>query len=97
MSPPSACSASCPYGEFDWVNIWAVSGWTTSGDPDYDYALIELGSAPGYGWMSIGFDVTMDTTWSFNVRGYQNQDKPNYQMWSAYSPGLSTVNTLNFQ
>lgn len=65
----AACGNTCPYGQFDWVNIYATSGWTSSSDPDYDYALIELESTPGYGWMSMGYDAAMNTAWSFNVRG----------------------------
>jgi len=90
--PRRNCAApnDSPDGTFAWQQIWSVKGWTRDGDWDYDYALIILANEPHNGWMSFGYHNGLSTSWNFNIRGYQSQDKPNYEIYNAFRNNIKS-------
>ena len=90
----SRAGGTAPYGVYSWRRVWTSTGWTQNGDSDYDYALIELSSAPGIGWLSFGWSSSMSTTWYMYHKGYSG-DKPFGTQWST-GDSISNVWTHRF-
>lgn len=85
MVYPGRNAGSAPFGSFSAISWYTVTGWTTTGDPKYDYGLIKLGSNVGntVGWFGYGW--TSDNSFLLNkksnVRGYPG-DKAYGTMWT---------------
>jgi glutamyl endopeptidase len=80
---PGRNGATLPYGSVKSTNFRSVSGWTGSGDQNYDYGAIiiptELGATTGW----FGFGVYADddlTATTGNISGYPG-DKPVGTQW----------------
>jgi len=80
---PGRNGSTLPFGSVLTSNFRSVQGWTTSGDPEYDYGAIilptNLGSTTGW----FGFGAYTDATLlasSVNVSGYPG-DKPAGTQW----------------
>lgn len=73
---------SAPYGVHAWRRAWTVTAWTQSSDFDYDYALIELATAPSVGWLAFGWSTGMSSSWYMYHKGYSG-DKPYGTMWGT--------------
>jgi V8-like Glu-specific endopeptidase len=78
----STAGGAAPYGVYSWRRAWTVTGWTSGGDSDYDYALIELSSRPPIGWLSFGWSSGLSTSWYVYHKGYSG-DKPFGSQWST--------------
>jgi len=86
----------CPFGSFGWSRMYSVTGWTQDGRSDHDYALVVLDRDHNLGWMSFGWHSGLSTSWGMNMRGYQMNDNPDYEMYRAYKPSLHYVSGLHF-
>lgn len=80
---PGRSGASMPYGSVTSTNFRSVTGWTNSGDENYDYGAIiiptNLGNTTGW----FGFGVYSDATLRGsvgNISGYPG-DKPSGTQW----------------
>ncbi|MEI6750641.1 MAG: trypsin-like serine protease, partial [Bacteroidota bacterium] len=78
---PGFNSPSLPFGNATSINIMSFSGWTTSGDYDYDMGVIELDRTVGAltGWLGFGYN-TSNTFFSSNT--FHN---PGYPAESPYN------------
>lgn len=82
---PGRNGATAPYGSFAATNIYTVNGWVNTGNPNYDYGLVKLGSNVGntvgwfgYGWTSTDSFLLNKTS---HVRGYPG-DKSYGTLWT---------------
>ncbi len=80
---PGRNGSTLPYGSVTSSNFRTVSGWTSSGDQNYDYGAIILATNLGntVGW--FGFGVYSDATLvasTGNISGYPG-DKPSGTQW----------------
>ena len=82
---PGRNGNTLPYGSVTSTNLRTVTGWTSSGDQNYDYGAIilptDLGSQTGW----FGFGVYNDATLTAsvgNISGYPG-DKPSGTQWYA--------------
>ncbi|WP_328868744.1 endopeptidase [Streptomyces sp. NBC_00287] len=84
-----------PYGSVTSTNFRSVTGWTGSGDENYDYGAItiptELGSTTG--WFGFGAwpDADLLKT-TGNISGYPGDKPPGTQWYDARA--ISSVNAL---
>lgn len=80
---PGRNGAALPYGSVTTSNLRTVTGWTGSGDPDYDYGAIilssDLGSSTGWFGFAAWSDATL-TSSTVNISGYPS-DKPTGTQW----------------
>lgn len=90
---PGRNGASLPYGKVTSRNFRSVTGWTNSGDQNFDYGAIiiptELGNTTGW----FGFGVYSDATLNgsvVNISGYPG-DKPTGTQWYD-AKGVASVN-----
>ena len=83
---PGRNGASAPYGVTASHKLFAVTGWTTSGNPDYDYGAIQTNAPLGntVGQFLLRTQVGNIFTGTFTVRGYPG-DKPAGTMWTMNS------------
>ncbi|MBT2490685.1 endopeptidase [Streptomyces sp. ISL-96] len=92
---PGRNGATLPFGSVTSTNFRTVTGWTGSGDENFDYGAIiiptELGSTTG--WFGIGVwpDADLLKT-TGNISGYPG-DQPTGTQWYA-GRGISSVNPL---
>jgi V8-like Glu-specific endopeptidase len=89
---PGRNGTTLPYGSVTSSNFRTVTGWTNSGDENYDYGAIiiptELGSTVG--WFGFGVYADSDLLSSVsNISGYPG-DKPAGTQWFD-SRGLASV------
>jgi glutamyl endopeptidase len=80
---PGRNGSSLPYGSVTSTNFGSVTGWTGSGDPNFDYGAIILPTDLGAttGWFGFGVypdDVLLAST--VNIAGYPG-DKPAGTEW----------------
>ena len=90
----SSVGGAAPYGVYSWSHVWTSTGWTGSSNSDYDYALIELSTEPGIGWLSFGWSSGLSTSWYVYHKGYSG-DKPFGSQWST-GAAISNVWTHRF-
>lgn len=83
---PGRNGSNLPYGSVTSTSFRSVTGWASSGDPNYDYGAIimptDLGNSTGW----FGFGVYPDdvlTASSANISGYPG-DKPAGTQWYDY-------------
>ena len=80
---PGRNGATLPYGSVTSFNFRSVTGWTTSGDENYDYGAIILPNQLGNttGWLGFGVYSDADLVASVgNISGYPG-DKPAGTQW----------------
>jgi V8-like Glu-specific endopeptidase len=80
---PGRNAASLPYGSVTSSNFRSVTGWTGSGDENYDYGAIILPNNLGNttGWFGFGVYSDADLKASVgNISGYPG-DKPSGTQW----------------
>lgn len=80
---PGRNGSTLPYGSVTSTNFRSVTGWTNSGDPNYDYGAIiiptELGNTVG--WFGFGAYPDADLRAAIgNISGYPG-DKPAGTQW----------------
>ena len=90
---PGRNGNTLPYGSVTTTSFRAVTGWTSSGDQNFDYGVIILPTPLGNqtGW--IGYGVYSDADLKAatgNISGYPG-DKPSGQQWYA-SRRIADVN-----
>lgn len=92
---PGRNGSVSPYGSATAIQLYSVSGWTSSGNRDYDYAAIKLSSYLGntVGW--FGFRTQSSHTFSgtYTLRGYPG-DKPYGTMWTMNGSILGTSQNI---
>ncbi len=90
---PGRNGASLPYGSTTAHKMFSVTGWTSSGNPSYDYGAIQTNSPKGstVGWFGYAWQSSNSFPGTYTVRGYPG-DKPSATMWSM-SGGITAVNT----
>lgn len=91
---PGRNGGTLPYGSVTSTSFRSVTGWTTSGDENYDYGAIiiptQLGNTTGW----FGFGVWPDAELlasTGNISGYPG-DKPSGTQWYAYRK-IASVNS----
>jgi glutamyl endopeptidase len=80
---PGRNGSSLPYGSVTSTNFRSVTGWTSSGDENYDYGAIILPTNLGTttGWFGFGVYSDADLLTSVgNISGYPG-DKPGGTQW----------------
>lgn len=92
---PGRNGTTLPYGSVTSTNFRSVTGWTGSGDENYDYGAIiiptELGSTTG--WFGFGAWPDADLLKSVaNISGYPGDKPPGTQWYDGR--GISSVNPL---
>jgi glutamyl endopeptidase len=82
-----------PYGWTTAHRVYAVSGWTSSGSPKYDYGAIQTNDALGdtVGWFGWRWQSSNYFPGTYTVRGYPG-DKPSGTLWSM-GGAITAVNT----
>lgn len=90
---PGRRGAVLPYGSTTAHQLFSVTGWTTSGNPSYDYGAIEVNSPKGntVGWFGFRWQAANAFPGTYTVRGYPG-DKPTATMWSM-SGAITNANT----
>jgi len=91
---PGRNGATLPYGSVTSSSFRSVTGWTTSGDENYDYGAILLPTQTGntVGWFGFGVYSDADLTASTgNISGYPG-DKPGGTQWYD-SHKIASVNS----
>ncbi|MGW5216120.1 trypsin-like serine peptidase [Streptomyces sp. NPDC004051] len=93
---PGRDGTALPYGSVTSTNFRSVTGWTDSGDENYDYGAIiiptELGSTTG--WFGFGAWPDADLLKSTgNISGYPGDRTPSGTQWYD-ARGISSVNAL---
>jgi len=90
---PGRNGAALPYGSTTAHQLFTVTGWTSSGNPSYDYGAIEVNSPKGntVGWFGFRWQASNSFPGSYILRGYPG-DKPAATMWSM-SGVITSVNT----
>jgi glutamyl endopeptidase len=91
---PGRNGATLPYGSVISTSFRSVTGWTVSGDQNYDYGAIiipsELGATTG--WFGFGVWGDSELTASVgNISGYPG-DKPSGTQW-YHARRIASVNT----
>ncbi len=91
---PGRNGASLPYGSVASSSFRSVTGWTSSGDQNYDYGAIilpsDLGASTGWFGYSVLTDANLLAS-TLNVVGYPG-DKPPGTLWYHWNRTAS-VNT----
>lgn len=79
---PGRNGSTAPYGSANAVNFYSVTGWTNSGDPNYDYGAIKLDRAIGNttGWFGYRYTTASLTGTAENISGYPG-DKTYGTQW----------------
>jgi glutamyl endopeptidase len=80
---PGYTGTSAPYGSCTARRLYSVTGWTSSGNTDYDYGAIKLNCTIGntVGWFGFRWQSASLTGQSTTVQGYPG-DKP-YTQWGS--------------
>lgn len=92
---PGRNGNSLPYGSVTSSNFRSVTGWTNSGDENYDYGAIILPTQRGntVGWFGFGVYSDADLVASVgNISGYPG-DKPSGTQWYDFRR-VASVNSL---
>lgn len=90
---PGRNGSITPYGYTTAYRKFTVTGWTTSGNPAYDYGAIQTNAPMGntVGWFGYRWQASNSFPGVFTVRGYPG-DKTYGTMWTM-SGGITAVNT----
>jgi glutamyl endopeptidase len=92
---PGRNGSTLPYGSVTSTNFRSVTGWTNSGDPNYDYGAIiiptELGNTVGWFGFGVYPDADLRTAIG-NISGYPG-DKPAGTQWYD-SRQIASVDSL---
>ena len=87
---PGRNGNALPYGSVTTANLRSVTGWTSSGNAEYDYGAILLPTDLGRstGWFGFGAcnDATLMSS-TVNISGYPG-DKPSGTQWYHWSSRL---------
>lgn len=80
---PGRNGASAPFGATTMKKKWVGPGWTTTGNPAYDYGVIQTTSALGntVGWFGFRWQASNSFPGIYTIRGYPG-DKPGGTMWT---------------
>ncbi|MQY02543.1 trypsin-like serine peptidase [Actinomadura macrotermitis] len=89
---PGRNGTSTPYGSCGWTNVYSVSGWTSSQNPEYDYGAIKLNCTVGntVGWFGLQWQTASYDGTQVNITGYPG-DKPSNTMWQMSGPIASSA------
>jgi len=91
---PGRNGASLPYGSVTSTSFRSVTGWTSSGDENYDYGAIiiptQLGSTVGWFGFGVYSDADLLAT-TANISGYPG-DKPTGTQWYDFHK-VASVNS----
>jgi V8-like Glu-specific endopeptidase len=91
---PGRNGTSLPFGSVTSTNFRTVTGWTGSGDPNFDYGAIllttELGTKTGWFGFGVYSDSDLLATVG-NIAGYPG-DKPSGTLWYASRRIASVTN-----
>jgi glutamyl endopeptidase len=94
---PGQNGSILPYGWAYATYLRSVTGWTSSGDADYDYGLVTLSRAVGYttGWFGLASlsDSTLGSTSTAYLTGYP-AEKPYGTQWQGWGPILDYDSTM---
>jgi glutamyl endopeptidase len=84
---PGRNGSTIPYSSTVNYRLFSVTGWTTSGDPKYDYGAIQTKAALGntVGWFGWRWQSSNTFPGNYTVRGYPG-DKPSATMWTMSGP-----------
>jgi glutamyl endopeptidase len=91
---PGRNGSSLPYGSVTSTDFRSVTGWTGSGDENYDYGAIRISTELGntVGWFGFGVYADSDLLASTgNISGYPG-DKPSGTQW-YHARQISSVNS----
>lgn len=88
---PSRKGLSCPFGTLRSTTIHTNTAWISSGDSNYDYAVVEVGSQIGKSTGLFGFTTSSSTGTSVIVNGYAGGKQQ--QQWLM--SGKITATTTN--
>lgn len=92
---PGRNGSSTPYGYGVSHRLFSVSGWTVSGNHEYDYGAIQLSSTLGntVGWFGYRWQSSNTFSGAYRVTGYPG-DKAYGTMWTMQdNPGIRGVTT----
>ena len=92
---PGRNGSSTPYGSAVSHRLFSVTGWTSSGNHEYDYGAIQLSSTPGntVGWFGYRWQSSNTFSGAYSVTGYPG-DKAYGTMWTMQdNPGIRGVTT----
>lgn len=90
-----AGASAALYGTIPWSRATTTSAWASSGNLNSDYAIIELSSDTGLGWLSFGWHSGIASGWNFNMNGY-----PGSTLWGKmyhHYGSLIAANSDNIQ
>jgi len=89
---PGRNGTSAPYSYTTMHRAFSVTGWTSNGDPNYDYGAIQTNSAKGntVGWFGYYWQASNTFSGTYYVRGYPG-DKTYGTMWTM-SGAVKKVN-----
>ena len=97
---PGRDGSYMPYGSCTYATLYSVSGWTSSGDRNYDYGAIRLNCTIGdtVGWFGFRYTTSSLVGTAENISGYpgdktygtqwQHADK----IWNSYTYYLEYQN-----
>lgn len=90
---PGRNGASIPYSSTTSHQLFTVAGWTTAGNPAYDYGAIEVNAALGnnVGWFGWRWQASNTFAGNYTVQGYPG-DKPTATQWKMAGV-ITHVNT----
>jgi glutamyl endopeptidase len=92
---PGRNGSSTPYGYGTSYRLFSVTGWTSSGNHEYDYGAIQLNSTLGntVGWFGFRWQSSNTFSGAYRVTGYPG-DKTYGTMWTMEeNPGIRAVTT----
>jgi len=80
---PGYNAGSAPYGSFPAQSLHSVTGWTVSGNEQYDYGAINLNGTPGntVGWYGIWWQAANLLNEPTIVLGYPGDKSPSQSQW----------------
>lgn len=89
---PGRNGSSTPYGSCGATRLFAVSGWTSSRSPEYDYAAIKLNCTVGSqtGFFGFRYSTTSLNGQPSYISGYPG-DKPSGTQWRSDDSIRSTA------
>ncbi|MEU6866179.1 endopeptidase [Streptomyces sp. NPDC046876] len=92
---PGRNGTTLPFGSVTSTNFRSVTGWTSTGDENFDYGAIiiptELGATTGWFGFGVWPDADLLKT-SANISGYPGDKPPGTQWYDGR--GISSVNPL---
>lgn len=92
---PGRNGSSTPYGYGTSHRLFSVTGWTSSGNHEYDYGAIQLKTTLGntVGWFGFRWQSSNTFSGAYRLTGYPG-DKTYGTMWTMQeNPGIRAVTT----